>query len=169
MAKKEKELNAVELLSEQHREVEKLFAAFEKAEDVEDKEALFEEIADKLAVHTKIEEQIFYPAVREKKTEDMVLEAFVEHTSVKRLLADLLEADPSEGVFDAQMKVLKEQIEHHVEEEEGQLFPAAKKLLGQDELVGLAQEMAALQTELEGNDPRNDIPEEVAASPPGGG
>jgi hemerythrin-like domain-containing protein len=169
MAKKEKELNAVELLSEQHREVEKLFAAFEKADDAEDKEALFEEIADKLAVHTKIEEQIFYPAVREKKTEDMLLEAFVEHTSAKRLLADMLEADPSEASFDAQMKVLKEQIEHHVEEEEGELFPAAKKLLGKDELVALAQEMTALQIELEGNDPRNDIPEDLAASPPAGG
>jgi hemerythrin-like domain-containing protein len=169
MAKKEKELNAVDLLSQQHREVEKLFAAFEKAEDAEDKEALFEEIADKLAVHTKIEEQIFYPAVREKKTEDMVMEAFVEHTSAKRLLADLMESDPSEGAFDAQMKVLKEQIEHHVEEEEGQLFPAAKKVLGKEELVALAQEMTALQTELEGTDPRPDRPEEVAASPPGGG
>src|SRR5687767_4610618 len=96
MPKKEQELTAVDLLMEQHREVEKLFAAFEKASDDEDKEALFEEIADKLAVHTKIEEQLFYPAVREKKTEDMLLEAYVEHTSAKRLLADMLEADPGE-------------------------------------------------------------------------
>ena len=169
MAKKQKELTAVDLLTEQHREVEKLFAAFEKAKDEEDKEALFEEIADKLAVHTKIEEQIFYPAVREKKTEDMILEAYVEHTSAKRLLADMLEADPSEDSFTAQMKVLQEQIEHHVEEEEKELFVQAKKVLSNDELVALGQEMAALQTELENNDPRNDIPEDLAASPPAGG
>lgn len=166
MPKKEKELTAIDLLMEQHREVEKLFAAFEKAEDDEDKEAIFEEVADKLAVHAKIEEQIFYPAVREKKTEDMVLEAYVEHTSVKRLLADMLEADPGQDTFTAQMKVLKEQIEHHVEEEEKELFPAAKKVLNKEELVALGQEMTALQAELEANDPRLDIPEELAASPP---
>ena len=168
MAKKKTEPNAVDLLEEQHREVEKLFAAFEKAEDAEDKEVIFEEIADKLAVHTKIEEQIFYPAVRAKKTEDMLMEAFVEHTSAKRLLADMLEGDPADKTFEAQMKVLKEQIEHHVEEEEEQLFPAAQKLLSDEELVGLAQEMTALQVELEGNDPRNDIPDDLAASPPAG-
>jgi hemerythrin-like domain-containing protein len=148
--------------------VEKLFAQFEKSENAEDKEALFQEIADQLAIHTKLEEQIFYPSVRAKRTEDMLLEAFVEHTSAKRLLADLLEGDAGDAVFDAQMKVLKEQIEHHVEEEEGQLFPVAKKLLGKEELVALAQEMTALQTELEGQDPRNEIPEALAAAPPAG-
>ena len=86
-------MDAVELLKSQHREVEKLFKEIEKAEEPEDKEALFEDLADKLAIHARIEEQFFYPAVHEKKTEDMVLEAFVEHTSIKRLLADLLEAD----------------------------------------------------------------------------
>jgi hemerythrin-like domain-containing protein len=99
----------------------------------------------------------------------MLLEAYVEHTSVKRLLADMLEADPAEASFDAQMKVLKEQIEHHVEEEEKELFPAAKKLLNNDELVALAQEMTALQAEIEANEPRLDIPEELASTPPTGG
>ena len=160
------EMDAVELLSSQHREVEKLFKEIENAENAEDKEALFEDLADKLAIHAKIEEQFFYPAVNEKKTEDMVLEAFVEHTSVKRLLADLLEADPSEPAFDAQIKVLKEQIEHHVEEEEGQLFPAAKKLLSKDEMTAIAQEMMAVQDELEDSEPRNDIPEELARQQP---
>jgi hemerythrin superfamily protein len=160
------EMDAVELLSSQHREVEKLFKEIENAEDPDDKEALFEDLADKLAIHAKIEEQFFYPAVREKKTEDMILEAFVEHTSVKRLLADLLEADPADATFDAQIKVLKEQIEHHVEEEEGQLFPAAKKVLSKEELGAIAQEMMAVQTELEDAEPRNDIPEELARQQP---
>jgi hemerythrin superfamily protein len=164
MAKKE--MDAVELLSSQHREVEKLFKEIEDAEDPEDKEALFEDLADKLAIHAKIEEQFFYPAVHEKKTEEMILEAFVEHTSVKRLLADLMAADPADPTFDAQIKVLKEQIEHHVEEEEGQLFPAAKKLLSKDEMSAIAQEMMAMQTELEDAEPRNDIPEELARQQP---
>jgi hemerythrin superfamily protein len=162
------EMTAVELLSSQHREVEKLFKEIEKATNPEDKEALFEDLADKLAIHAKIEEEFFYPAVQEKKTEDMVLEAFVEHTSIKRLLADLLEADPDEATFDAQIKVLKEQIEHHVEEEEGQLFPAAKKLLSQDELAAIAQEMLAVQADLEDAEPRHDIPDELGRHQPTG-
>jgi hypothetical protein len=160
------DMDAVELLSSQHREVEKLFEEIENAENAEDKEALFEDLADKLAIHARIEEEFFYPAMHEKKTEDMVLEAFVEHTSVKRLLADLMETDPSEPAFDAQIKVLKEQIEHHVEEEEGQLFPASKKVLNKEELSAIAQEMLALQTELEDSEPRNEIPEELARQQP---
>ncbi len=160
------ELTAVELLTSQHREVEKLFKEIDKASNPEDKEALFEDLADKLAIHAKIEEQFFYPAVQEKKTQDMILEAFVEHTSVKRLLADLLEADPAEPTFDAQIKVLQEQVDHHVKEEEGELFPAAKKVLSQDEMAAIAQEMMALQEELEDTEPRNDIPEELAGQQP---
>ena len=162
------DLNAVELLMSQHREVEKLFKEIEKSEDPEDKQALFDDLADKLAIHAKIEEQFFYPAVHEKKTEEMVLEAFVEHTSIKRLLADLLEADAGDAKFDAQIKVLKEQIEHHVEEEEGQLFPAAKKLLSREEMAAIAQEMMAVETELEDTEPRHDIPEELARQQPSG-
>jgi hemerythrin-like domain-containing protein len=161
-----KEADAIDLLKEQHREVEQLFSAFEKADGTDDKEELFETIADKLAIHARIEEQYFYPAVTAKKTEDMVLEAFVEHTSIKRLLADLLDSDAEDPKFDAQMKVLKEQVEHHVEEEEGQLFPAAKKVLSKEELIALAQEMTALQTELEETEPRYQIAEELADQPP---
>jgi hemerythrin-like domain-containing protein len=165
---KQQQVTAIELLTEQHREVEKLFEEFEGASDAEDKEAIFDDIADRLAVHARIEEQFFYPAVRAKKTEDMVMEAFVEHTSIKRLLADLLESDPEDASFDAQVKVLKEQVEHHVEEEEGQLFPAAKKVLDPEELVAVAQEMTALQMELEEGEPRNMIPDELAGQPPAG-
>jgi hemerythrin superfamily protein len=161
----QKEATAIDLLKDQHREVEQLFSAFDKASSPDDKEELFETIADKLAIHARIEEQYFYPAVTAKKTEDMVLEAFVEHTSIKRLLADLLESDAEDPKFEAQMKVLKEQVEHHVEEEEEQLFPAAKKVLTKDELVALAQEMTALQMELEESEPRYGIPEELAGQP----
>jgi hemerythrin-like domain-containing protein len=157
------EMNAVNLLKSQHREVEKLFKEIESAEEPEDKQALFDDLADKLAIHAKIEEQFFYPAVEENKTEDMILEAFVEHTSVKRLLADLLEVDAGEPAFDAQIKVLKEQVEHHVKEEEGELFPAATKLLSKEELTAIAQEMQAVVSELEDAEPRHDIPEELAA------
>jgi hemerythrin superfamily protein len=163
-----KEMTAIELLDSQHREVEKLFKEIENAENPEDKEALFEDLADKLAIHAKIEEEFFYPAVQERKTEGMVLEAFVEHTSIKRLLADLMESDPDQPTFDAQIKVLQEQVEHHVEEEEGQLFPAARKLLSKDELAAIAQEMMAVQADLEDAEPRHDIPDELARQQPTG-
>jgi hemerythrin-like domain-containing protein len=163
MAKQQ--LTAVELLTDQHREVERLFEEFEGASDADEKEAIFDEIADRLAIHARIEEQFFYPAVRAKKTEDMVMEAFVEHTSIKRLLADLLETDPEDASFDAQVKVLKEQVEHHVEEEEGELFPAAMKVLDEEEMGAVAQEMMALQAELEEGEPRNLIADELAAQP----
>lgn len=165
---KQKEVDAIQLLTEQHREVEQLFSKFEKTKQADEQEELFVQIADKLAVHARIEEQYFYPAVTAKKTEDMVLEAFVEHTSIKRLLADLLDTEADDPKFEAQMKVLKEQIEHHVEEEEGELFPAAKKVLDKEELVAIAQEMTALQQELEEQEPRNMIPEEVASQAPNG-
>ena len=159
------DITAIEYLKAQHREVEELFEAIGEAEEPAEKQDLFDTVADKLAIHTRVEEQFFYPAVRERKTEDMVLEAFVEHTSIKRLLADLLDSDPSDQLFDAKITVLQEQVEHHVEEEESELFPAAKKLLSRDELLALAQDMAALQAELEGTEPRNEIPEELEQPP----
>jgi hemerythrin superfamily protein len=159
------DITAIEYLKAQHREVEELFEAMGEAEEPAEKQDLFDTVADKLAIHARVEEQFFYPAVRERKTEDMVLEAFVEHTSIKRLLADLLDSDPSDQLFDAKITVLQEQVEHHVEEEESELFPAAKKLLSRDELLALAQDMAALQAELEGTEPRNDIPEELEQPP----
>ena len=162
----QKQVTAIELLTEQHRTVEKLFGQYDKAKGADDKQELFEQIADMLAIHARIEEQYFYPAVTARKTEDMVMEAFVEHTSIKRLLADLLESDPDDGTFDVQMKVLKEQVEHHVEEEESELFPAARKVLDKETLVALAQEMTALQSELEQDEPRNNIPAELAGPQP---
>ena len=161
-----KEMTAIELLDSQHREVERMFKEIENAEDPEDKEALFEDLADRLAIHTRIEEELFYPAVQERKTEEMVLEAFVEHTSIKRLLADLMESDPAEPAFDAQIKVLKEQVEHHVQEEEDQLFPAARRLMSNDELAAIAQEMMAVQADLEDAEARHDIQDELARPQP---
>ena len=142
-------MNAIDLLKSQHREVEALFAKIEKAKNADAKEDLFTQIADKLAVHAAIEEHHFYPAVKAKRTEDILLEALEEHLSIKRVIADLLEIEPDDETFDAKVKVLKEQVEHHVEEEESDLFPKVKKLLSREELDAVAQEMAAEQSQLE--------------------
>lgn len=160
-------MGAIELLESQHREVEKLFSQLEKAKDAKKKKALFEELADKLAVHAAIEEHHFYPAVKAKQTEDILLEAVEEHLAVKRILADLLELSADDDTFDAKIKVLKEQVEHHVEEEEGEMFPKVKKLLDAEELDAVEQEMIAEQEELEeAGNPRQAIPGETGEAAP---
>lgn len=160
-------MNAIDLLEAQHHEVDDLFSKIEKAKDAAAKEKLFVQIADKLATHAAIEEHQFYPAVKAKKTEDVLLESVEEHLGIKRVLADLLETPPSDESFDAKIKVLKEQVEHHVEEERTDLFPKVRKLLSKDELDALAQEMTAEQVELEeAGDPRKAIPGETEEAAP---
>jgi hemerythrin superfamily protein len=159
-------MDAIELLKDQHRQVEKLFAQIEKSEDSEHTLALFEELADSLAAHSAIEEEIFYPAAYAKQTKELLQEAVEEHLSVKRVLADLLELTPEDESFDAKIKVLKEQVEHHVKEEEGELFKKVKKELGKDELETLGAEMEE-QFEAEmADDPSSRIPGETDEAAP---
>ena len=135
--------DAIEMLKEQHREVENLFKTFEELGEnaAKRKQGVFEKIADALAMHATIEEKHFYPAVKAKRTEDILLEALEEHLGIKRVIADLLKIDSSDETFDAKVKVLKEQVEHHVEEEESDLFPKVKKVLGKAELTAVAATM----------------------------
>jgi len=155
------ETNPIELLSEQHRQVEDLFAAYEEASTARDKLEVFEIIADKLTIHCRIEEELFYPAVQERKTDDMDLDAFGEHQEIKKSLAALLDADPNDAAFDAGMKRLKEQVEQHVEEEEVELFTAAEDVLAREDLATLAEAMAEMASELEGTEPRRELSEEL--------
>lgn len=167
MDKSKSPTHALELLTAQHDEVDELFAMIEKAKDGERKRAYFEELADKLAAHAKIEEVHFYPSVNSKETRDLVVESVEEHLSMKRMLADLLELDVEDEHFDAKLSVLKEQVEHHArEEEEGKLFPHVKKLLSADELAALGGEMLALFEELLEHAPRKDVPGETAEAAP---
>jgi hemerythrin superfamily protein len=160
-------MSAIEKLKSDHRAVKQLFEDFEKARTAAKKRDIFEEIADKLAVHATIEERHFYPAAKAKNTEDMLLEAAEEHLSVKRLISDLLELAPNDDTFDAKVKVLQEQVEHHVKEEEGELFPAVKKLLDKEALDALEQEMMATEEELmEEGDPREAVPGETERAAP---
>jgi hemerythrin superfamily protein len=160
-------MDAIALLKSQHRAVEKLFAQIDKAKSADAKQRLFDQVADSLAVHATIEEHQFYPAVRAKRTEDILLEALEEHVGIKRVLADLLEIDASDHTFDAKIKVLKEQVEHHVEEEETDLFPKVKKLLSSEELEILAETLEVERAEIErAGTPRAAIPHEIAEAAP---
>jgi hemerythrin superfamily protein len=158
-------MDCIEMLKEQHEEVAALFEEIEDADSPESKAELFQEIADKLAVHATIEEQHFYPAVKARRTEDILLEALEEHLGIKRVIADLLAIEANDETFDAKIKVLKEQVEHHVEEEETDLFPKVRKLLDKTTLEALAQEMTATQEELiAAGEPRNAVPGETDAA-----
>ncbi len=159
-------MNAIELLKQQHREVDGLFEEFEKAGDraVKTRQRLCMQIADALAVHASIEEQIFYPEAKEstEKVEDLLRESVEEHLSVKRLLAEILETDAEDAQLEARITVLKEQVQHHVEEEEKELFPKVKKACSAEQLeeMGGRMERMAKQLEEEGH-PSRSIPEET--------
>jgi hypothetical protein len=150
MTAKTKANDAIGMLSGEHREVEALFEQYEKLGDKANakKKKLADEICTALTLHAMIEEEIFYPAVREAASEadDLMDEALVEHASAKELIAQLQEMDPEDELYDAKVKVLSEQIDHHVKEEEKEMFPKAKKA-GLD-LVALAEEMATRKDEI---------------------
>ena len=141
-------MDAIDLLQHQHDEMEHALAQVLETEDVSVKKERFAALADLLTVHITSEEEVFYPAVKAARTEDVLLESLEEHLSLKRLLADLLELDPAEQTFEPKFKVLKEQAEHHHEEEEEHLFPAAGKLLGNARRLELGKEMLELQKKL---------------------
>ena len=142
-------MDAIDLLVRQHREME---AALKKVLDAADDaavKALFMEVADELTLHISSEEEVFYPAVKAKRTEDILLESLEEHLSLKRLLADLLPLEPSDQTFEPKFKVLKEQAEHHHKEEEEHLFPKVAKLLAPAQREALGLEMIAVQRRLD--------------------
>ena len=122
--------DAIALLKADHRKVEELFADFEKASGEGRKQKIAEQICLELSVHAMIEEEIFYPACEGKVEDELLDEAYVEHDGAKVLIAEIEAGEPSDEFYDAKVTVLKEQIEHHVEEEEKRmegLFAQARK------------------------------------------
>ena len=146
--------DAIALLKADHDTVEKLFEDFEKARGDGRKQTLALEICKELTVHAMIEEEIFYPACDGKVDEDLLKEGYVEHDAAKVLIAEIEAGEPSDEFYDAKVKVLKEEIEHHVQEEERRmegLFAQARKAgLDMDELgIQLAERKAELKAQIE--------------------
>jgi len=144
-----KSQDAIALLKADHRAVEELFEKFEKASDYERKRKLAEEICLELSVHAQIEEEIFYPACEGKVDEDLLKESYVEHDGAKVLIAEISKGSPDDDFYDAKVKVLQEEIEHHVEEEEKRetgVFSQARK--GDLDMDALGQQLAARKQEL---------------------
>lgn len=154
--------DAIKLLTADHRKVEKLFEDFEKAKGAARKEGLVKEICTELKIHTMIEEEIFYPSLRGKIEDDLLDEAVVEHDGAKVIVNDLETSEPDEEFYDAKVKVLQEQIEHHVEEEEKRgdgMFAQAKK--SDADLQELGARMAARKAELMGQGKAGGLPPAV--------
>ena len=151
-------LDAVALLKADHRKVEDLFAKFEKTKAADKKQRLAQEICKELTVHTLIEEEIFYPACRGEIKDETVSEAYVEHDGAKMLIAELEAGSPEDDFYDAKMKVLSEEIKHHVKEEEmrSEGMFAQAKAAGLD-LEDLGARMAARKKELHRADRRSKV------------
>ena len=129
-----KQQDAIALLKADHRAVEELFEKFEKASGDGRKQSLAEEICLELSVHAQIEEEIFYPACEGRVEEDLLKESYVEHDGAKVLIAEIINGEPSDEFYDAKVKVLQEEIEHHVKEEES----------GKDSIFGQVREAKEL-------------------------
>ncbi len=152
--------DAIESLMTDHKRVKALFKEFstlkgKRGDTDDDKADLTQRICRELKIHTAIEEEIFYPAVREQIDDaDLMNEALVEHAGAKELIEELESMDPDDELYDAKVTVLGEQIDHHVKEEEGEMFPKAKKAKVDTEALGaeMAQRKAELQDSLDGEE-----------------
>ena len=143
--------DAIQLLTQDHRKVEELFEKFEKAGDSSKKEEIAKQICTELKVHAMLEEEIFYPALRGKIEDDDLDEAYVEHDGAKVLINEIEAGGADTEFYDAKVKVLQEQIEHHVKEEETHSDNIFQQARATDvDLAALGEQMAARKAELMG-------------------
>ena len=142
--------DAIKLLTADHAKVKKMFKEFEKLskkDDEEGKQELATQICQELMVHAQLEEEIFYPAAREAiEDEELMNEAVVEHNSAKELIAQIQSMGASDPMFDATVKVLGEYVNHHIEEEQNEIFPKVEK--AKVDLEEIGAEMAQRKEEL---------------------
>jgi hemerythrin-like domain-containing protein len=147
MFKEESRMNAIELLIQDHKEAASLMDQLETA-DKGDRSAnqMFLQLKQALTLHTQIEEQIFYPALKNhEETSDMVPEALEEHQEVDDILADMSGLNPGNDEFMDKLTELRDSIEHHVEEEENEMFPKAEQVLGQNRLQEMGRQMQQMK------------------------
>jgi len=140
----------------QHRRMEQRFHDLLEA-DVGARATLFPGAADELMSHVLVEEEVFYPAVKSEKTEDILLESLEEHLSLKRVLDDLVGLAPDDPHFEPKLHVLEEQVRHHHEEEEEHLFPKVHRLMSSETLARLGERMAKRREELLAREPRHRV------------
>ena len=139
-------MDAIKLMKEDHVRLKSLLADAEKAEDGDKREGLLAVIRAEMAAHEVMEEQIFYPALRpHEEAHDVVMEGYEEHHVADILMDELMEVSADSDVWKAKMKVLKEAVEHHIEEEEGDMFKKARQVMNKGELEDLGRQMASVK------------------------
>jgi hemerythrin superfamily protein len=160
-------MNAIVMLELQHREVEDLFDELDSVTSPDARFTVFAQIADALAIHAAIEEKHFYPAVSKRPTMDILLDSVEEHLEIKRLIADLLTTDARHEDFDGKLQILRDDVGHHVRQEENELFPRVKRLFDERTLNAVGASMAETQLEMRrtGN-PRDAIPGQTDIAAP---
>jgi hemerythrin-like domain-containing protein len=139
-------MNAITMLTEDHREVERMLDELEPTTEraIKTRQELFTRLKEALSIHEVIEEEIFYPALRDHpKAKDIVLEAYEEHNVVDSLLGELERLPVDAETWGAKAKVMIENVRHHIEEEEGEMFPTARRVFDAGELTELGERMAA--------------------------
>jgi hemerythrin-like domain-containing protein len=144
-------MDAMSLLKEDHRKVKKLLAELESTTErgVKTREELFTKVKQELVIHEAIEEEIFYPALKEHpKTKEIALEGYEEHHVVDTVMAEIEGVAYDDEKWGAKFTVMKENLEHHIEEEEGEMFKQAKQVFDQDELTQLGESMKARKEDL---------------------
>ena len=136
-------MDALEILRQDHQKVKELFKQGQQTQDKKQQKQILKEIKAELETHARIEETIFYPAMEEHdELKDMVLESLEEHKQMKTILRELAKLSASSERFKPKFKVLKDDVEHHAEEEEeGKMFPIIRKLIQKDELEQLGEEL----------------------------
>jgi hemerythrin superfamily protein len=159
--------DALSVLTHDHRAVEQLFKRFEKTTDraLKTRAELVSRMLRELSVHAAIEEQLLYPRLRiaGEKLQDEVLEGLEEHHVVKELLAEIERMTPEDGRYEAKVTVLMENVRHHIKEEEGEMFPRARRALTAEELSDIGEGLEALKT-LAPTRPHPNAPDEPPAN-----
>jgi hemerythrin-like domain-containing protein len=145
---KEMPMDALTLLKQDHEKVKGMIKEIESTDgrSTKKREELFQTVVDELTVHERIEEEIFYPALQKhEKAKDLVLESYVEHGVVEDLLDEISTIEPGDDKWMPTFKVFKENLEHHIQEEEGELFPKTEQIFSKEQLSKLGEQMVALK------------------------
>ena len=141
-------MNALDLMHKDHKELKEMLERVGDTTGAQGRERLLDKIRSELVAHERMEEEVFYPALKShKNAKDIVLEGYEEHHVVDVILDELLDVPPDTDLWKAKMKVLKENIEHHIKEEEGEMFKKARSVFERDELNDLGERMAAVKEE----------------------
>lgn len=141
-------------LEDQHLIVNRHFEELDETHSPKDRDEVFRRLADALAIHTTIEEQHFYPAIRSPRTENLLIDSLREHLEIKRALVDLVQLPIDDDLFEEKVVVLRQLVTRHIQADEAELFPMVRRTLPRADLLALAEAMQEEVTQLEGTDPR---------------